>query len=61
MGKPTWLLYPAGKAPFFYWVATAEGRSRWYPSVEVVTDPQLSDWPAIFKHVARRLELYAQA
>jgi tetratricopeptide (TPR) repeat protein len=61
LGKPTWLVYPGGAAPFFYWVARDDGRSLWYPSVEVVTGRELNDWPALFAHVARRLEKRPQS
>ncbi len=56
LGKPTWLLYPGGgKAPFFYWTPGPDGRSLWYPSVEVVTAPHLTDWALLIEHVAKKL------
>ncbi len=39
IGKPTTLAY-LGTAPFHYWVPGADGHSLWYPSVEVVVDPE---------------------
>ena len=35
LGVPTRLVLPRGWAPFSYWVARADGRSIWYPSVAV--------------------------
>jgi tetratricopeptide (TPR) repeat protein len=37
LGKRTLLLYLRGVAPFHYWVPGPDGRSRWYPSVEIVS------------------------
>ena len=55
LGRPVWLLYPAGRAPFHYWASADDGRSLWYPSVEIVTGPQFPDWPSLIRHVAGRL------
>jgi tetratricopeptide (TPR) repeat protein len=35
LGVPTVILLPRGWAPFSYWVAGADGRSLWYPSVAI--------------------------
>ena len=61
LGKPTWLLFPAAKPPLYYWISALGKRSLWYPSVEIITAPQLSDWVAVFAHAAHRLEQYAVA
>jgi tetratricopeptide (TPR) repeat protein len=55
LGRPTWLLYLAGRAPFFYWVPGPDGRSLWYPSVEIVSGPEFTSWEALLEHVAGRL------
>jgi tetratricopeptide (TPR) repeat protein len=52
LGKLTLLFYPAGVAPLHYWAPHADGRSRWYPSVRVVTGPQLESWDAAIAAVA---------
>jgi len=39
IGKPTTLAF-VGTAPFHYWVPGPDGRSLWYPSVEVMVDPE---------------------
>ncbi|MBI2297274.1 MAG: hypothetical protein HYU76_14860, partial [Betaproteobacteria bacterium] len=55
LGKRTWLLYPADRAPFHYWAHEGNYRSIWYPSVEIVSAPHLTDWPALIRHVAEKL------
>lgn len=35
LGVPTEILLPRGWPPFSYWVARADGRSLWYPSVAI--------------------------
>ena len=55
LGTPTWLLYPADRAPFHYWAHGGSGRSPWYPSVQIVTAPDLADWTALARHVAAKL------
>jgi len=55
LGKRTWLLYLADQAPFHYWAHGGSYRSLWYPSVEIVTAPHLTDWPSLLRHVADKL------
>jgi tetratricopeptide (TPR) repeat protein len=56
LGKRTWLLYLADRAPFHYWVHGGSYRCLWYPSVEIVTAPQLTDWNSLAGYVAKKLE-----
>lgn len=49
LGVPTRLAYPRAWPPFFYWAPGPDGRSPWYPSVEVVTG---GDWEAVFARLA---------
>jgi tetratricopeptide (TPR) repeat protein len=56
LGKRTWLLYPADRAPFHYWAHGGDHRCLWYPSVEIVSAPQLTDWNALAQYVASKLE-----
>lgn len=58
LGKPTWLLFPADRAPFHYWAQSGGGRSLWYPSVEIVTAPHVADWPRLIRHVVEKLARY---
>ena len=55
LGKRTYLLYLGGKPVFHYWAAGTDGRSLWYPSVEIVTDPSWREWGAAFGDVLRRI------
>ena len=54
LGKKTWLMYRAANPPFHYWVPGPNGRSLWYPSVEIVTDPSWTTWEMAFEAIARR-------
>lgn len=40
LGVPTRLVFGGGWPPFHYWTPGADGRSLWYPSVEVAGDPE---------------------
>ena len=51
LGKRTLLFYPAGISPFHYWVPGADGRSPWYPSVEIVTGAALDTWERLMARV----------
>lgn len=55
LGKRTWLLYPADRAPFHYWAHGGARRSLWYPAVEIVTAPDLDDWTALIKRATAKL------
>jgi tetratricopeptide (TPR) repeat protein len=55
LGKRTWLIFPADRAPFHYWAHGGTYRCLWYPSVEIVTGPQFRNWPELIEHVGERL------
>lgn len=55
LGKRTWLLYLSGRPPFFYWAHGGSGGSLWYPSVESVTAPRLTEWAPLIAYAAGRL------
>jgi tetratricopeptide (TPR) repeat protein len=55
LGKRTLLVYLRGVAPFHYWVPRPDGRSLWYPSVEVVTGRDVGTWDAALARVHERL------
>jgi len=55
LGKRTWLLYLADNPPFHYWAHGGSYRCLWYPSVEIVTAPQLDDWTSLTQHAAQKL------
>lgn len=55
LGKPVWLLYPAERPPFHYWAHDGSHRCLWYPSVEIVSAPHLTEWGPLIEHAAERL------
>lgn len=55
LGKRTWLLYLADRAPFYYWAHGGSRRSLWYPAVEIVTAPHLTEWASLIEFVAGKL------
>ena len=55
LGKRTLLVYLAANAPFHYWMAGPGGRSLWYPSVEIVTAPELDTWDKVLARAAQVL------
>jgi hypothetical protein len=52
LGKPTTLLYLRGWPPFHYWTAGPDGRSLWYPAIQVASEPEWTGWEAVFEAVA---------
>ncbi|HUJ00663.1 MAG TPA: tetratricopeptide repeat protein [Usitatibacter sp.] len=54
-GKRTLLLYLSANAPSHYWAPTPEGRSRWYPSVEIVTARDVDTWQRALSRVQQVL------
>jgi ADP-heptose:LPS heptosyltransferase len=55
LGKPTLLFYLGANAPFHYWVPRADGRCLWYPSVRIVTAPEIDTWEKALARVAQDL------
>jgi tetratricopeptide (TPR) repeat protein len=47
IGKRTLVVFLHGRPPFHYW-ASPGPRSLWYPSVEIVTGPELDTWDKAF-------------
>jgi tetratricopeptide (TPR) repeat protein len=50
LGKRTLLVFLSARPPFHYW-ASPQGRSLWYPCVEIVTAPALDTWERAFGRV----------
>ena len=48
LGVPATVVFLGGIAPFHYWDAVRDGRSLWYPSVEVAGDPAWRHWQEAF-------------
>jgi tetratricopeptide (TPR) repeat protein len=61
LGKRTWLLYLANIPPFFYWAHGGDYRCLWYPSVEIVSGREYSEWKPLLEHAADRLRRLAAA
>lgn len=55
LGKPVWLLYPGERAPFHYWAHRGDHRCLWYPSVEIISAPELDDWPKLIAYTTEKL------
>jgi len=53
IGKEALLVYLGANAPFSYWVPDAKGRTLWYPSVRVVTAPELDAWETALARAAQ--------
>jgi Flp pilus assembly protein TadD len=56
LGKPAVLLYLAARPPFYYWIGDGAGRSLWYPSIEILTAPDITQWPDLLERAGRRLQ-----
>jgi tetratricopeptide (TPR) repeat protein len=56
LGKRTLLVYLAGQAPFHYWVPREGDRSLWYPSIELLSAPELDTWERVFERVHERID-----
>jgi hypothetical protein len=55
LGKPAWLLYLEDRAPFYYWVHDEKGHSIWYPSIEILSAPDVTRWEDLLARAAQRL------
>jgi hypothetical protein len=53
LGRPTWLLLK--HRPDWRW-SVQDGRSAWYPSMRLYTQPVAGDWETVVKAVARDLD-----
>jgi hypothetical protein len=55
IGVPATVVCLHGWPPFHYWMAGRDGRSLWYPSVEVAADASWASWEAALAALAARL------
>ena len=55
IGKETTLLFLNALAPFHYWVPGADGRSLWYPSVQIASESSWIGWERAFAGLCERL------
>lgn len=54
LGKPTWLLLPAG--PDWRW-GQHQNNTAWYPSMRIFRQSTPGDWSSVLKNVAKELNL----
>jgi len=51
LGKRTLLVYLRANQPFHYWTPDENGRSLWYPSIEIVTARDFGSWDKAFGRI----------
>jgi hypothetical protein len=56
LGKPVWTLLPF--APDWRWLLERED-SLWYPTMRLLRQPALGDWPSVVERVADDLRRLA--
>lgn len=56
LGQPVWLMYLGDNPPFHYWAHDGGYRSLWYPAVEIVSAPQLTEWATLIRYTADKLK-----
>jgi ADP-heptose:LPS heptosyltransferase len=54
LGVPATVVFTGGLAPFHYWNAVQEGRSLWYPSLDVAGDAR--DWKEALDTLSARFD-----
>lgn len=55
LGKPTYLVYLRGSPPFYYWQPDEYRRSLWYPSVQIVSGPNVTTFKEAIHLVSEML------
>jgi tetratricopeptide (TPR) repeat protein len=55
LGKTCYLIYLRANPPFHYWATDESGRCLWYPSLRIVTDPEIDTWEKALAAVDERL------
>jgi tetratricopeptide (TPR) repeat protein len=55
-GKPTFLIYLRGVPPFHYWAPGEDGRCLWYPSMRIVSAPEIDTWERAVERVDELLD-----
>jgi hypothetical protein len=61
VGKHALVLFPEGNPAFHYWAPNREGRSPWYPSVEIVSAPRWKSWAPVVEAATQRLAALSPA
>lgn len=56
LGKETLLLLPFGKGKLWYWQASQDGKSLWYPSIRMFSQEQPGAWQRPLAHIKSYLD-----
>lgn len=56
LGKPVWILLPAGNGLLWYWFRDSSS-SPWYRSARLFRQPAIGDWTSVIAEVARELSV----
>ncbi len=59
LGKPVWILLPAGEGLLWYWFSGTD-ESPWYRTARLFRQPRVGDWPGVLDRVARELSTWIQ-
>ena len=55
LGKACYLIYLRANPPFHYWATDESGRCLWYPSVRIVTGPEIDTWEMAVERACPRI------
>ena len=56
IGKETYLMCPNGKGLLWYWSNQLNGKSLWYPSVQIYEQSQIGNWFDVVQRVKFDIE-----
>lgn len=56
LGKECYLMTPSNAGSLWYWGNVKDGKSLWYPSIEVFKQPSLNDWAGAINLVVDKIK-----
>jgi hypothetical protein len=56
IGKETFLMCPSGKGLLWYWCNQLNGKSLWYPSIQIYEQSQIGNWFDVVQRVKFDIE-----
>ncbi len=56
LGKECYLMTPSNAGSLWYWGNVKDGKSLWYPSIEVFKQPSLNDWTGAINLVVDKIK-----
>ena len=56
IGKETFLMCPSGKGLLWYWCNQFNGKSLWYPSIQIYEQSQIGNWFDVVQRVKFDIE-----